>query len=105
MVRVESNASGRLVQALSQHAAVTAIRWDGSTSVVVVEGPEVERLCQAVLTTAVALGVQVHQLTQALPEASEIRATHAALARAAYERAYGAVAAVGTSSTTQGQHQ
>ena len=91
-VRVECEQSARLAQALSASKAVTGLEFSSRDGHLVVEGMEVEALCLAVLRNSVELGVVITGLTQALPEAVEIRATQAALARTAYERTYGAFA-------------
>jgi hypothetical protein len=56
-------------------------------------------LCLAVLGAADREGITILQMTQELPELPEVRAVHAALARTAYERTYGALHA--TASTGQ----
>ncbi len=91
-VRVEGEQVGELVQVLGSQAPVTGLIWHRDSSALTVEGPEVEALCLTILRIATERGIRVSGMTQVLPDPGEIRATHAALARAAYERAYGSVA-------------
>lgn len=91
-VSVRSDDPARFARALTDHQAVSALSWtDDST--LVLEGSEVEALCSAVWAVANDERLVVQQLAQVFPEVSEIRATHAALARASYERTYGHVTA------------
>src|SRR5690606_35725147 len=72
-VRIECEHPARLAQALSISQAVTGLEFSAHDGHLLVEGTEVEALCLAVLLSAVELGVVITGLTQALPEAVEIR--------------------------------
>lgn len=103
-VRVRSSDSKRLANALAEHPAVDALCWDARTATLIVEGKQVEALCQALLHIALEQGVIVNEMTQALPEHSEIRATHAALAQRAFERAWRGAAHPTSDSAHEGRH-
>jgi energy-coupling factor transporter ATP-binding protein EcfA2 len=103
-VRIECEHAARLAQALSTSSAVSGLEFSGRDAQLIVEGTEVEALCLAVLRSSVELGVVISGLTQVLPEAIEIRATHAALARTAYERTYGAFSSRAVSAPTVGEN-
>lgn len=87
-VRIECSHIELMARALSGHPAVSGLSWHTGDRSCVAEGPEVDALSNAVFTLAHEHGWRIFQLTQALPEPVEIRATHAALARAAYEAAH-----------------
>jgi ABC-type multidrug transport system ATPase subunit len=91
-IRIESDACAQIAHAVSGHPAVTGIQWEAGSDVLYLAGPETEELCLLVVAKATQHQLTIRQLSQALPEPTEIRATHAALARAAFDRAYGAMA-------------
>lgn len=98
-IRVECAHAELMAEALTRHAAVSSLSWQRGDSFLVVEGAEVEALSRAILALSVEHQWWVTQLTQVLPDPVEIRATHAALARAAYETARHRVQA------DRGEHQ
>jgi len=84
-VRVESAHAELIAEALTRHPAVSGLSWQRGDAFLLVEGTEVEALSSAILSLSVERQWWISQLTQVLPDPVEIRATHAALARAAYE--------------------
>src|SRR5690606_5909602 len=104
-VRVRSDDSRRQAKALGEHPAVDGLCWDATTATLLVEGSEVEALCQALLHVALEQGVLVSEMAQALPEHSEIRATHAALAQRAFERAWRGPASTIDASGSDGERR
>lgn len=79
-----------LVAALANRAAITAVEWNEreAPGQLVVRGNDLEAASQTVVQAARLAGVRVHALMPMVPEESAVRATGAALARAAYEEAY-----------------
>jgi hypothetical protein len=88
---VTCNDAAKLARALTPHEAVGELRLLRCRSTVEVRGEKLDALCLAVCRAADEAGVAVHQIAQVFPELSEVRAVHAAIARTAYERAYGAL--------------
>ena len=84
-VRVECAHAELMAEALTRHPAVSGLSWQRGDGFLLVEGAEVEALSGAILSLSVEREWWISQLTQVLPDPVEIRATHAALARAAYE--------------------
>ncbi|HEY6725568.1 MAG TPA: hypothetical protein VI197_16140 [Polyangiaceae bacterium] len=84
-VRVECAHAELMAEALTRDSAVSGLSWQRGDAFLIVEGAEVEALSRAILTLSVERQWWIDQLTQVLPDPVEIRATHAAMARAAYE--------------------
>jgi len=84
-IRIECAQAELMAEVLTRHPAVSGLNWQRGDTFLVVEGAEVEALSNAILSLSVERQWWVSQLTQVLPDPVEIRATHAALARAAYE--------------------
>lgn len=84
-VRVECAHPELMAEALTRHPAVSGLSWQRGDAFLVVEGAEVEALSRTILALSVERHWWISQLTQVLPDPVEIRATHAAMARAAYE--------------------
>jgi len=84
-VRIECAHAELMAEALTRHPAVSGLTWQRGDAFLIVEGSEVEALSGAILSLSVEREWWISQLTQVLPDPVEIRATHAALARAAYE--------------------
>jgi len=84
-MRVECAHADLMAEALTRHPAVSGLRWQRGDVFLVVEGTEVEALSTAILSLSVERQWWISQLTQVLPDPVEIRASQAALARAAYE--------------------
>lgn len=84
-IRVECAHADLMAEALTRHPAVSGLCWQRGDVFLVVEGSEVEALSNAVLSLSVERQWWISQLTQVLPNPVEIRASQAALARAAYE--------------------
>ena len=83
-----SNAA-KLAGALSTDASVLELRYVRDEGTVEVRGERLEPLCMAVCQCARREEVHLYQMVQGFPELPEVRAVHAAMARTAYERAYG----------------
>lgn len=88
-LRVSCTDAAGLARSLASHASIVELRFLRAEGVVEVRGEQLEALCLAVLKGAHAQGITLHQMTQVFPELPEVRAVHAAMARTAYERAYG----------------
>lgn len=87
-VRIECAQAELMAEALTRHPAVSSLSWQRGDAFLVVEGTEVEALSSAILSLSVERQWWISQLTQVLPDPVEIRATHAAMARAAYEKTH-----------------
>lgn len=87
-VRVECPHAQLMAEALTNDPAVSGLSWQRGDEHLIVEGAEVESLCRAILALSVERRWCISQLTQVLPDPVEIRATHAAMARAAYARTH-----------------
>jgi len=84
-IRIECAHAELMAEALTRHPAVSGLCWQRGDVFLVAEGREVEALSNAILSLSVERQWWISQLTQVLPDPVEIRASQAALARAAYE--------------------
>lgn len=90
---VTSSDAPKLARALASETSVLELRYVRKDGMLEVRGEQLEPLCMAVCRSARRENIRLYQMTQHFPELPEVRAVHAAMARTAYERAYGLLGA------------